>query len=250
MIKKSLSGLNNKLDILCIGAHPDDVELGCGGTIAKAIARGKKVGILDLTGGELGTRGSATIRANEAKVAAKILGIAIREHLGFKDGFFQNDEAHQRALITVLRAYQPHTVLCPPLEDRHPDHPKAASLVKTACFLSGLPKIKSLGNNQQPQEPWRPTKILHYIQWQSIKPDLLIDISEHIETKIKAVKAYKSQFYNPHSEEPSTPISSLNFLESVQYRAKDLGRYAGVAYAEGFISHDPITLEDDLSFLV
>lgn len=240
--------MSQKLDILAIGAHPDDVELGCGGTIAKATASGKKIGIIDLTRGELGTRGSAEIRDKESENAAKILNVVVRENLYFRDGFFTNDETHQRAIIKIIRHYKPDTVLCNPTKDRHPDHPKAAQLVKDACFLSGLTKIETVEKSKQ-QQAWRPKKIFHYIQWQHLTPDFLIDISDFIAVKIKAVKAYSSQFYNPHSKEPETPISNQNFLESVNYRAKDLGRYAGVDYAEGFISSFPLCLEKDLSFL-
>lgn len=237
----------NKLDILAVGAHPDDVELGCGGTVAKAVAQGKKVGILDLTRGELGTRGTAEIRDQEAAEAAQMLQVAVRENLEFSDGFFKDDESHQRAVVEVLRAYRPETVLCSPPQDRHPDHPKAATLVQTACFLSGLPKIKTTYRSKV-QTAWRPRKVFHYIQWQNLDPHFLVDISDFIDVKMEAVLAYKSQFYNPNSQEAETPISNKNFLESIRYRAKDLGRYAGVDHAEGFISQMPLTLTDDLSF--
>ncbi len=222
-----------KLDILAIGAHPDDVELGCAATIAKEVANGKKVGIVDLTQGELGTRGSAKIRMKEAEEAAKILGVAVRKNLNFADGFFVNDKNHQLEVIKMIRKYQPEIVLCNAVDDRHIDHGKGSKLVSDTCFLSGLVKIETQldGKNQQ---PWRPKQVYHYIQWKNIKPDVVVDVSNVIEKKVAAILAYKSQFYNPKSNEPTTPISDKNFLDSVTYRAKDLGRLVGVAYAEGF----------------
>jgi len=224
-----------KIDILAIGAHPDDVELGCSGTIAKEVSNNKKVGILDLTKGELGTRGSAEIREKEANVAAKILNVAFRENLNFKDGFFINNEEHQLKLIQVIRKYKPDIILCNAIDDRHIDHPKGANLVIDSCFLSGLKKIVTKYENKE-QEPWRPANIYHYIQWKSLKPDFVIDISDHFETKIKSVKAFKSQFYNENETTHNTPISTKNFLDSIEYRAKDLGRLTSVDYAEGFIA--------------
>tara|TARA_R110001583_G_scaffold6491_4_gene32767 strand:- start:3453 stop:4169 length:717 start_codon:yes stop_codon:yes gene_type:complete len=222
-----------KLDILAIGAHPDDVELGCGASIAKEISLGKKVGILDLTRGELGTRGTAEIRDNEAKESAKILGIAVRENLGFSDGFFLNDKKHQLEIIKIIRKYQPDIVLCNAIDDRHIDHPKGSNLVSNACFLSGLMKIETEVNGIV-QEPWRPKQVYHYIQWKNIEPDFVVDVSGFIDIKLKAVNAYSSQFYNPNSKEPSSPISSKNFIDSIVYRAQDLGRLIGVDHAEGF----------------
>lgn len=222
-----------KLDILAMGAHPDDVELGCGGTLAKEISRGKKVGILDLTRGELGTRGSAEIRHREATHAAKILGVEVRENLGFRDGFFVNDEKHQLELIKFIRKYRPEVVLTNALEDRHKDHGKGSELTSTACFLSGLRKIKTTWEGQK-QEAWRPKRVLHYIQWQDLQPDVVVDISGFIDKKMEAVKAYQSQFFDQKSEEPQTPISTNNFLQSVEYRASNLGRLIFVAHAEGF----------------
>ena len=224
-----------KLDILAIGAHPDDVELSCSGTIAKEIAAGKKVGILDLTRGELGTRGSAEIRDKEAAAAAKILGVSVRENLAFADGFFTNDKKHQLKIIEVIRKYQPDIVLCNAVDDRHIDHPKGSKLASDACFLSGLRRIETELNGV-PQKEWRPKQVYHYIQWKNIEPDFVVDISDFIDIKEKSVLAYSSQFYNPDSNEPPSPITSKNFIESVQYRAKDLGRIVGVDYAEGFTS--------------
>ena len=228
-----MSNLN--IDILAIGAHPDDVELGCSGTIAKEIALGKKVGIIDLTRGELGTRGSAEIRDSEAKKAAGILGVSFRENLNFKDGFFINDEVHQLELIKVIRKYKPKIILCNAIDDRHIDHPKGAKLVVDSCFLSGLKKIKT-NHEDVDQNPWRPENIYHYIQWKNLNPDFVVDISEYFDTKIKSVKAFKSQFYNGNESVHDTPISTKNFLDSIEYRAKDLGRLTGVEYAEGFIA--------------
>lgn len=222
-----------KLDILAIGSHPDDVELSCAATLAKEISRGKKVGILDLTRGELGTRGTAEIRDREAQRAAEILGVQIRENLEFSDGFFTNNVAHQLEIIKILRKYRPEIVLCNAIEDRHIDHGKGAKLVADSCFLSGLRKIETIydGNSQ---DAWRPKNVFHYIQWRNLEPDLVVDVSGFMDKKLDSVKAYESQFFKEDSEEPETPISSSNFFESISYRAKDLGRLIGVEYAEGY----------------
>ena len=222
-----------KLDILAFGAHPDDVELGCGGTIAKEITLGKKVGIVDLTRGELGTRGTVEIRNQEAATAAKILGVAIRENLDMRDGFFVNDEAHQLKIIKRVRKYQPEIVICNAIDDRHIDHPKGSQLVSDACFLSGLIRIETDIDGIQ-QEAWRPKLVYHYIQWKNIKPDFVVDTTGFNEKRVEAVLAYSSQFYDPNSNEPETPIASKNFLESLNYRAQDLGRLIGTDFAEGF----------------
>ncbi len=215
-----------KLDILAFGAHPDDVELGCGGTIAKEVTLGKKVGIIDLTRGELGTRGSVEIRNQEAAAAAKILGVSIRENLDMRDGFFVNDEAHQLKIIKMIRKYQPDIVLCNTIDDRHIDHGKGSKLVSDGCFLSGLVKIETELNGEK-QGAWRPKLVYHYMQWNNITPDFVVDITGFNEKRIEAIVAYTSQFYNPNSEEPETPIASKNFLESLNYRAQDLGRLIG-----------------------
>jgi len=222
-----------KLDILAFGAHPDDVELGCGGTIAKEIALGKKVGIIDLTRGELGTRGSAEIRDQEAAAAAKILGVSVRENLNMRDGFFVNDEEHQLAVIRMIRKYQPETVLCNAIDDRHIDHGKGSKLVSDACFLSGLIKIVTQYDGKD-QQQWRPKTVYHYIQWKNITPDFVVDISGYNAKRVEAILAYGSQFYKPDASEPETPIATKNFLESLNYRAQDLGRLIGTDYAEGF----------------
>ena len=222
-----------KLDILAFGAHPDDVELGCSGTILKEIALGKTVGIIDLTRGELGTRGSADLRDQEAAAAAQILGVSIRENLRFRDGFFTNDEAHQLEVIKMIRKYQPEIVLCNAIDDRHIDHAKGSQLVSDACFLSGLMKIETQ-LDEQAQQAWRPKLVYHYIQWNDIKPDFVVDITGFTDKKVASILAYKSQFHDPNSNEPESPITSKNFLESLNYRTQDLGRLVGVEHAEGF----------------
>ena len=222
-----------KLDILAFGAHPDDVELGCGATIAKEISLGKKVGIVDLTRGELGTRGSAEIRDKEAAKSAEILGVEVRENLGFRDGFFVNDEAHQLEIIKMIRKYRPEIVLCNAIDDRHIDHGKGSKLVSDACFLSGLRRIETQLNGIE-QEEWRPKLVYHYIQWKNITPDFVVDVSGFMDKKIASVMAYSSQFYNPNSDDPISPIATKNFTESIEYRAKDLGRLIFADYAEGF----------------
>lgn len=222
-----------KLDILAFGAHPDDVELGCSGTIAKEISFGKKVGIIDLTRGELGTRGSVEIRNQEAAAAAKILGVSARENLNMRDGFFVNDEAHQLKIIEMIRKYKPEIVLCNAIDDRHIDHGKGSQLVSDACFLSGLMKIETELNGKK-QEAWRPKLVYHYMQWKNITPDFVVDITGFNDKRVESILAYSSQFYNPNSNEPETLIASKNFLESLNYRAQDLGRLIGTDYAEGF----------------
>tara|TARA_B110000037_G_scaffold216358_1_gene275291 strand:- start:48305 stop:49021 length:717 start_codon:yes stop_codon:yes gene_type:complete len=222
-----------KLDILAFGAHPDDVELGCGATIAKEVSLGKKVGIVDLTRGELGTRGSAEIRDVEASSAAKTLGIVVRDNLNFSDGFFINDKVHQLEIIKSIRKYRPEIVLCNAIHDRHIDHGTGSKLVSDACFLSGLRKIETAVDGAL-QEHWRPKYVYHYIQWKNLEPDFVVDVSGFIDVKMEAVLAYSSQFYDANSKEPSSPISSQNFIESVKYRAQDLGRLIGVEHAEGF----------------
>lgn len=222
-----------KVDILAIGAHPDDVELGCGGTLAKLISEGKKVAIVDLTQGELGTRGTNVTRAQEAASASEILSISARENLKMKDGFILNSEEYQIQIVKMIRKYQPEIVLANAVDDRHPDHAKAAKLVSDACFLSGLVKIETELDGEN-QKQWRPKQVFHYIQWKHITPDFVIDISNFMEKKIEACLAYKTQFYDPNSNEPMTPIATKDFLESLTYRAQDLGRLSGVEFAEGF----------------
>jgi bacillithiol biosynthesis deacetylase BshB1 len=237
-----------KLDILAFGAHPDDIELSCAGTLLVEKNKGKKVGIIDLTQGELGTRGNAKIRRQEAAAAAEILQIDVRENLAMADGFFKNDEAHQRQIISVIRKYQPDIIFCNAPEDRHPDHGKSAQLLEDAVFLSGLRKIETLQDGQL-QPVWRPTYVFNYIQDRYLKPDFVIDISSVMEQKIAAIKAYGTQFYNPDLEEPSTYISTPDFLDSIVYRSKMLGKMIGVAHAEGFISKKMIGFSDFDGFI-
>ncbi|MDQ0476610.1 MULTISPECIES: bacillithiol biosynthesis deacetylase BshB1 [Chryseobacterium] len=232
-----------KVDILAIGAHPDDVELGCGGTLAKLISEGKTVAIVDLTEGELGTRGTNVTRAEEAGNASKILGISDRTNLKMKDGFLLNTEEYQMQIVKMIRKYQPEIVLANAVDDRHPDHAKAAKLVSDACFLSGLVKIETHLENEN-QEAWRPKHIFHYIQWKHITPDFVVDISDFMPKKIEACLAFKTQFYDPNSDEPMTPIASKDFLESLTYRAQDLGRLSGVAFAEGFTTEKLIAFKN------
>jgi len=222
-----------KLDILAFAAHPDDVELGCGGTILKHIAQGKKVGIIDLTKGELGTRGNAELRLKEATKAAKILGVVVRENLGFADGFFKNDKEHQLEIVKKIRLYQPEIILCNAHYDRHPDHSRASELISDSCFFSGLSKIKTKHKNAE-HPHWQPKAVYHYIQDRYIEPDFVIDISDYFEQKIEAVLCFRSQFYNPKSKEKKTSISTPEFLEFIKSRAVDFGRPIGAKYAEGF----------------
>jgi bacillithiol biosynthesis deacetylase BshB1 len=238
-----------KLDILVFGAHPDDAELGAGATIAKEVDRGKKVGIIDLTRGELGTRGTPELRDKESAEASKILGLAIRENMKFADGFFVNDREHQLAVVAIIRKYRPDVVLCNAVEDRHIDHARGSALVSDSCFLSGLVKIETqLSGEDQPQAPWRPKQVYHYIQWKNLKPDFVVDVTGYIEKKVAAISAFASQFYDPANNSPNTPISSKNFKESIVYRAQDLGRLVGVDYAEGFTTerHLAVSNLDDL----
>ncbi|AZA52272.1 bacillithiol biosynthesis deacetylase BshB1 [Chryseobacterium sp. G0201] len=232
-----------KIDILAFGAHPDDVELGCGGTIAKLISEGKTCVIVDLTKGEMGTRGTDETRRIEAGNSAKILGVSARENLGMKDGFLVNSEEYQLKIVKMIRKYRPEIVLANAIDDRHPDHAKGAKLVSDACFLSGLRKIETSEDGEN-QEVWRPKHIFNYIQWKNIKPEFVIDISEHLDKKIEACMAFKTQFYDPTSKEPETPITSKDFYESLTYRAQDLGRLSGVTYAEGFTTEKLIALKN------
>lgn len=236
-----------KLDILAFGVHPDDVELGCSGTILSAIAEGKKVGIIDLTQGELGTRGTAETRRAEAADAAKVLGVAVRENLEMADGFFQNDEAHQRRVIAVIRKYRPEIILANAPEDRHPDHGRSAKLISDAAFLSGLRKIVTAEEGEQ--EAWRPKYVFHYIQDRFLQPSFVIDVSAYHDKKIESVLCYRTQFFNPNLNEPQTYISSPEFLDSVKARAMMLGKRIGVKFAEGFISEKLIGFKSFDAFI-
>ena len=223
-----------KLDILAFGAHPDDVELGCAGTLAKEISLGKTVGIIDLTQGELGTRGSAELRRQEAQEAARLLEGKVRENLCFADGFFVNDKEHQIEVIKKIRKYRPEIVICNPFDDRHIDHGKGGKLVSDACFLSGLRRIETTDEDGSPQQAWRPKVVYHYIQWKDLRPDFVVDITGFLGKKLEAVLAYRSQFLDEDTKEPQTLINSQNFRDSITYRAQDLGRLINKEYAEGF----------------
>ncbi|TKC03875.1 bacillithiol biosynthesis deacetylase BshB1 [Pedobacter frigoris] len=232
-----------KLDILVLAVHPDDAELGCSGTIVKHIAQGRKVGIIDFTRGELGTRGTAETRDLEAAESAKILGLHARENLRFRDGFFQNDEYHQLEIIRMIRKYQPEIILTNALHDRHPDHGRAGDLSNDACFLSGLAKISTEVDGAE-QKPWRPAMVLQYIQDRYIKPDIIVDITDHMDAKIASIKAFKTQFFNPELDGPDTYISSPDFFESVIGRAREFGKSIGATYGEGFTSRKLLGVDD------
>ncbi|HMU46280.1 MAG TPA: bacillithiol biosynthesis deacetylase BshB1 [Chitinophagaceae bacterium] len=235
-----------KLDILAIGVHPDDVELGCSGTIINELKIGKKVGIIDLTQGELGTRGTIDTRYKEAADAAMILGVHVRENLKMRDGFFKNDEDHQLKLISAIRKFQPNIVIGNVLHDRHPDHGRAGHLISDSCFLSGLSKIETKDENGTSQQKWRPAYLLHYIQDWYHEPDLLIDISDVFEQRMKSIEAYSTQFYTSSDSNagPQTYISTPDFLESVIARARMFGKRIGVKYAEGFICEKKIGIRN------
>jgi bacillithiol biosynthesis deacetylase BshB1 len=242
--------MNMKLDILAFGAHPDDVELGCSGTLLKMKAQGKKIGVVDLTRGELGSRGSASLRDQEAAAASKILGLDARENLRFRDGFFCNDEEHQLAIVRMIRKYQPEVVLCNANYDRHPDHGRGSIVVRDAAFLSGLIKIKTELDGQS-QAEWRPKKVFQYIQDHLLFPSFVVDISDHIESKIASIQAYGSQFYNPNRKEgePETYISGIGFFEQVKARAREMGHLIGADHGEGFIAEKPLRVEDFMAHL-
>lgn len=222
-----------KLDILVLAAHPDDAELGCGGTIARHVALGHKVGVVDFTRGELGTRGSVETREREAADSAAILGLAIRKNLDLPDGFFRNEKEHQLEVVKAIREFQPDVVLANAVYDRHPDHGRGSDLAFEASFLAGLVKVETSLNGRQ-QEPWRPKVLYHYIQSLFIKPDFVVDVSPYWEQKMKAVRAFKTQFHNPSSSEPETYISNPAFLKLLEARATELGHGIGVTHGEGF----------------
>jgi len=242
-LRAEIYSIGMKLDILAFGVHPDDVELSCAGALLVEQKNGKKTGIVDLTQGELGTRGTAATRKTEAAGAAKILGVKVRDNLEMADGFLQNDEAHQRKIITSIRTYQPEIILCNAPEDRHPDHGKSSKLVADAAFLSGLMKIETELNGSL-QLAWRPKYVFRYIQDRMLQPDFVLDITDVFEQKIEAIKAYKTQFHNTDLDEPQTYISTPDFLDSVIYRHKWFGKMIGVKYAEGFITEKMIGLRN------
>lgn len=232
-----------KLDILAFSSHPDDAELGCSGTLISEIQRGKKAGIVDLTQGELGTRGTIETRYQEAADAARIMGLSVRENLKMRDGFFRNDEEHQLQVIKVLRKYRPEIVIANILEDRHPDHGRGGWLAYDACFLSGLRQVKTRGDDGSEQEKWRPKMLLHYIQDRFYEPDIIVDVSHVWEQRTEAIKAYRTQFMPDGSADPQTYISSPDFMEALTARARLLGKRIGVKYAEGFVSKKDIGIK-------
>ena len=223
-----------KLNILAFGAHPDDIELGCSGTLLRQIKLGYTVGLIDLTQGELGTRGTPALRLKEAEAARLKMGASVRENLNMADGFFEHSSENLLHIVRVLRTYQPDLVLANALTDRHIDHGKGAKLVADACFLAGLQKIETNDYAGNPQIRWRPKAVYHYIQDYSLKPDFVVDIADYIEQKIALITTFDSQFYNPSSNEPETPLTGADFLDFIRGRAKDLGRACGFAYGEGF----------------
>lgn len=236
-----------QVDLLAIGAHPDDVELACSGTLLKHLSMGYTVGLLDLTLGELGTRGSAEIRTAEAMNAARLMGAAFRTQLELKDGFFMSDEASLLAIVRVIRASQPTLIFANAIHDRHPDHGRGADLVQRASFLSGLRRIETVDESGQPQLPWRPKAVYHYIQDEWVKPDFVVDISAFLHQKLELIKTFRSQFYDPSSTEPDSPISGQDFLEFIVARARDMGRPAGYTFAEGWTTHRVAGVQDLLS---
>lgn len=239
-----------KLDILAFGVHPDDVELSCAGTLMMEMQRGKKVGVIDLTRGELGTRGNADTRKEEAAAATAIMGIHVRENLEMRDGFFVNDEAHQLKVIQKIRQYRPEIVLANAVHDRHPDHGRSSRLVSDAAFLAGLRKIETTLKGV-PQEPWRPKYVFHYIQDRYIKPDFVVDVTPVFDRKVAAIKAYGTQFYNPeyNLDEPQTYISTPGYLDTVIFRHRMFGKSIGVEYAEGFVTEKMLGIRSFDAFI-
>jgi len=233
-----------KLDILAIAAHPDDAELSCSGTLLKAYSDGKKTGIVDLSRGELGTRGSVEERDAEAKASSEILGLSARMNLNLPDGGIKNNTDQQKAVIKAIRRFKPDIILANAIRDRHPDHGNAAVLVRESAFLSGLRMIETYGEDGIGQDPWRPRLVLHYIQDRWIKPDIVIDISEQLEQKMKCIQAFKTQFYNPKSKEPKTYISDENFLDGIRSRAVEMGRDMPFTHGEGFTASKNLGLKD------
>ena len=232
-----------KLDILAFSAHPDDVEISCGGTIIKQIKIGNSVGIIDLTQGELGTRGNADLRFTESIIASKLLGLSVRENLKMKDGFFECSEENKLKIVYAIRKYQPDVILANSIYDRHPDHGRGSKLVSDACFLAGLQKVKTYDGNEF-QNAWRPKTIYHYIQDYYIQPDFIVDISDVINNKIECIKAYKTQFWDPQSNEPQTPISGIDFFDFIKARSREYGRLIKTEFGEGFTVEKPLQITD------
>ncbi|MBN8825373.1 MULTISPECIES: bacillithiol biosynthesis deacetylase BshB1 [unclassified Spirosoma] len=232
------------VDVLAIAAHPDDVEMTCAGTVLSLIAQGKTVAVVDLTRGELGTRGTPEIRAQEAAEGARIMQLSARENMGFRDGFFRNDEEHQLALIPLIRQYRPQLILTNTPDDRHPDHGRASELVADACFYSGLRQIKTIGKDGQPQEAHRPVLVYNFIQDRSLKPDFVVDITPYWDQKLAAIQAYKSQFFNPDSDEPQSYISGEPFMKFLEARTREHGHMIGAEFGEGFISRRMLGVND------
>jgi len=237
------------VDVLAIGAHPDDIEMTCSGTILSLIAQGKTVAAVDLTQGELGTRGTPEIRAQEAAEGARIMKLSARENMGFRDGFFRNDEDHQLALIAKIRKYRPQIVLANTPDDRHPDHGRAADLVVEACFYAGLRQIKTVDEDGNEQEAHRPIYVYHYIQDRSLQPDFVVDITPYWDGKIAAIKAYKSQFFNPDSDEPASYISGKSFMDFLESRTREHGHMIGVDFGEGFVTRRMLGVSDLFSLI-
>jgi bacillithiol biosynthesis deacetylase BshB1 len=233
-----------KTDLLFIAAHPDDVELCCGGTVLRHIAMGYTVGVVDLTAGELGTRGTAETRAQEAAKASQILGLSFRDNLGLPDGFFDLSEASKRKIICAIRQYQPDIVITNAVQDRHPDHGRASQLVSESCFLSGLRKIETTDMHGNPQAAWRPRHVYHMIQDFFIKPDICVDITPYVDKKFEAIMAFSTQFFNPDSKDPVTPISGSDFFEFLMGRCREMGRTIGVEFAEGYTVERPVRVQD------
>ncbi len=233
-----------KLDILAFGAHPDDVEMSCSGTLLAAAAAGKKIGIVDFTRGELGTRGTPQTRAEESGRASRILGLDARENLGMADGFFRNDREHQLQVVAAIRRYQPDVVLCNAIHDRHPDHGRAAQLASESCFLAGLRMIETLGDDGQPQAAWRPRVVYHYIQDRQIPADFVVDITAHWPRKWESIQAYKTQFHDPNSQEPATYLSTPAFSDFMEARAREFGHLIGAQYGEGFTRERPVGVRE------
>ncbi|WP_338876108.1 bacillithiol biosynthesis deacetylase BshB1 [Spirosoma sp. SC4-14] len=233
-----------KVDVLAIAAHPDDIEMTCAGTILSLVERGRTVAGVDLTRGELGTRGTPEIRLQESAEGARIMNLVARENMGFRDGFFRNDEEHQMALIPIIRHYRPEIILTNTVDDRHPDHGRAAQLVTEACFYAGLRQIKTVGKDGQPQEAFRPNYIYYFIQDRSLKPDFVVDVTPYWERKLAAIKAYKSQFFDPDNSEPASYISSEPFWKFLEARTREHGHMIGAEFGEGFISKRMLGVND------